>query len=148
MREIVLAFLTLLREAVAVIRTNVTRYLIKNNISPFEIPFWKWFTWEFIKTLGLKQLLSLLAIASFTFITFPLGIWISSFSAGSFVPITSIITGIIGMVMFPVNLYSLSKTVHEITFNHQTIMGIVIVEIGTVIGIVGFYFIYLGNRPT
>jgi len=145
-REVSLALLTLLRQAVAVIQTNVTRYLIKNNISSSEISLWKWFSLEFIKALGLKQLLSLLAIASFTLITFPLGIWVSSFSAGLFVPITSIISGIIGLVMFPVNLYSLSRTVHEITFNHQTIMGIIIVEIGSVIGIIGFCFIYLGNK--
>lgn len=146
LKELVLAILTLLQESVHLVQTNVTRYLIKNNISADEIPFWKWFSWEFIKQLGLKGFVSILVIAGFTLITFPMGIWIGSFSVGVSIPVMCIVGGIIGLVVTPLKFYTLSRTVHEITFNHYTILGLVIVEISSVIGIIGFYFIYLGNR--
>jgi len=144
---LVVVVLSFLRAIVEVIRTTVTRYLIKTYISPSEIPMTRWFSTEFIKRIGLKGLSSLGVIASFTLVTFPLGIWISSFSAGMFLPLASIITGLIGMVTVPLKFYTMSKVVHEITFNRLTLLGLGLVEVGTIIGIVGFYLIYLGNKP-
>lgn len=135
-----------IRQVVTIIQQNASRYLIKYHISPSELPMWKWFSVAFIKNLKLPQILSLLGIASFTLITFPLGVWIGSFTAGMFLPLSYIFGGIIGLFLIPFNLWTLHKTVEEITFNQQTIFGLVLVEIATIIAIIGWYLIYIGNK--
>ncbi|MCK4387119.1 MAG: hypothetical protein KAV41_03520 [Candidatus Pacebacteria bacterium] len=145
--DLLVLILLAVRQLVTIIQQNVSRYLIKYHISPEgELPMWKWFSIAFIKSLKMPQILSLLAIAGFTIITFPLGVWLNSFSAGVFYPLSGVFGGIIGLFLIPFNLWTLHKTVGEITFNEQTIFGLVLLEIATVIAIVGWYLIYVGNK--
>jgi len=135
-----------IRQVESIFQQNVTRYLIKTHISPKELPMWKWFSINFIKTLRLPQILSLMAIASFTLFTFPLGIWLQSFRAGTFLPLGYLFGAVVSLFAIPLSLWSLHKTVGEITFNHQTIVGLVIVELATLILVVGWWLIYVGNQ--
>lgn len=128
-----------------IVHTVVTRYLIKNYISAEEVPFWKWFSPKFLLSLQLPQILSLLIIAGFTLVTFPLGVWQSSFSAAAFFPLTNIFYATITLFLLPFQLWGFNKTVGEFTFNQQTVLGLAIVEVAVALSIVGWWFIYQAN---
>jgi len=70
-----LTLLIVAQQLIAIFKTNITRWLIKTFFTTGELPLAKWYTIEFIQTLNLSRILSLGVIASFTLVTFPLGLW-------------------------------------------------------------------------
>jgi len=144
--EIKLLLIFVVRFVEGYFHTAITRYIIKTLISVKEIPMWNWFRWSFISGLGWKGFAGLAVIGSFTLITFPLGMWISSFDAGLFYPLSNLYSTIMGMFLIPLNIWTFNKTVHEIPFNRATIMGIVVLEVSSLITIVGWYLIYAGSK--
>jgi hypothetical protein len=84
-------------------------------------------------------------IASFTVVTFPLGIWLSSFNMGESYPIMNIVTASINLVTFPITL-SIMRNIDNFQFNSKTLTGIALIVLSKLIIIVGLYVMYLGNQ--
>jgi len=144
---VALIFLLIVQVVISMTNTVYTRWVIKNVISPGgQLPMTQWFSWNFIGHLSSYQFLGILGIFSFSIVTFPLGIWIMSYSAGMFIPMQAIIGGIMGIVTVPLDLYLISKTVGEITFNRTTMIGLGILETCQIVGIFAWCLIYFGNR--
>lgn len=142
-----LSVLTIVLRLVATFKNNITRWIIKNWFTSGELPLAKWYTWEFIQALNAQRVFGLIVIASFTLITFPLGMWIASFRASDSWAVQNIIGYIVGGLVLPVNLFIMNKYINEMQFNRTTILGGVIVEVGCLAFIVGSYLIYRGNKP-
>lgn len=141
-----LFLLLLARRGEDVIHGSVVRYIIKNVLSNAqELPMWKLLSWTYIKNLTIQQFLGLTVIASFTLITFPLGVWINSFPANKYYPLSGIFGHAISLVMIPLNLITYNKLVNEMKFTNTTFLGLVVIEIAMVIGMLGWYLIYKGN---
>lgn len=139
-----LTLLILAQQLVAVFKTNITRYLIKTFFTEGRLPMAKWYTLEFIQALNFSRVASLGIIASFTLITFPLGIWIASYRLNQSYPVIRIITGIVLMGSFPINFYTMSKVLNEMPINNQTIFGAAIIEISYLVLIAGSWIMYNG----
>ena len=122
------------------------RYIIKNLFPNRELNFGVWFSLSFWKNLNPLQFISLVGLAGFTLVSFPLGMWLSSFSAGMFYPLSQIVMTVVGMLLIPFNLWMLQQTVQEITFNNSTLVGILLIEISGFSAIAGWYMIYSGNK--
>jgi hypothetical protein len=147
MIEIVLIVLVVGRYAVDTIKNIVDRWLIKNVLSEngTKIPMLKWFNWEYLTSRTLMQYLSLAFIASFTLVTFPLGIWIQSFEAWKYWHTQGIIVNILSIIFTPLTALGFWGTVHELKLTQTTIFGLAIVEFGFALCVVGWYFVGQGN---
>ena len=141
-----LSFLVFLQTLIATIKLNITRWIIKNWFTVGELPLGKWYSWEFISNLNSYRIFGLMVIASFTLITFPLGIWIGSFKLGVSYPIINIIGASMQFIMFPLNIFIMNKILTEMVINKTTLIGIVIIEISKILTGVGCWFLYLGNE--
>ncbi len=139
-----LTALILAQQLIAVFKQNITRWIIKTFFTTGELPIGKWYTWEFINTLNMSRVFGLVAIASFTLITFPLGIWIASYKLNQSYPIIRIITGSVLMVSFPFNLYIMSQKIQEMPLNQDTLIGAGIIELSYLILVVGSWYMYKG----
>jgi hypothetical protein len=84
-------------------------------------------------------------IASFTVVTFPLGIWLSSFKMQDSYAIMNIVTATINIVTFPVTLYMM-KSIDKFQFNARSISGIALIVLSKLIIICGLWFMYQGNK--
>lgn len=139
-----LTALILLQQLIAVFKTNITRWIIKTFFTAGELPLGKWYTWEFISAMNASRVFGLVAIASFTLITFPLGIWIASYKLNRSYPIIRIITGSVLMVSFPFNLYIMSQKIQEMPLNRDTLIGAGIIELSYLILVIGSWYMYKG----
>jgi len=131
-----------------IFQVNATRYLVRVQFSSGEIPMMSWFQLETLRAMSFSQFLSLAAIASFTLVSFPLGIWISSFGAGMSYGLNNILITAIGMFTFPLQLWTLQQTVGEVIFNSQTKTGIAVLEVSSLIGVYGWWLVFSGNRSS
>ena len=143
-----LTFLILLQQIIAVFKTNITRWIIKTFFTAGEMPIGKWYTWEFISALNTSRVFGLVAIASFTLITFPLGIWIASFKLNRSFPVIRIVTASVLMVSFPINLYIMSQKINEMPINQNTLIGAGIIELSYLILVIGSWYMYQGANQT
>jgi len=139
-----LTLLIVAQQLIAIFKTNITRWLIKTFFTTGELPLAKWYTIEFIQALNLSRILSLGVIASFTLITFPLGLWVSSFNIGKSYPISRIIGTTTFMITFPVNLYLMAYKLRELPINPQTILGAIIIELAYAAATIGAYMMHIG----
>lgn len=142
--EFKVAFIFAAKFVISRLQLVVSRYLVKTHISPKEISFWHWFSPSFLKHLTVSQVLALLGIASFTLLTFPLGVWMGSFGAQLSFPLTGAFSTALGMIMIPVEMWLFHRSVGEIAFNTTTLIGLVLVEVASVIAVVGWIVIYRG----
>jgi len=138
--------ISLAKQAEGVTHSTLTRYILKNFFSENELPMWQWFNISFWLSLHLTQIVSLLLIASLTLVTFPLGIWLASFNQGMALPVINIYGTVANMVLIPFNLWALHKTVGEIDFNQTTMTGLALIELSGCIALLGWWFIYQGNK--
>jgi hypothetical protein len=95
--------------------------------------------------LSWQQVLGLIIIASFTLITFPLGIWIGSFKLGISIAVSSMIAYAASFVTFPLNTFIMNKFVGEFVYNNTTYLGILLLEGTQVMGVLGWFLVYQGN---
>lgn len=145
MSAIRVGLISTLQQIVNMIKNLSDRYIIRELLSfGKELPIWKLLSIEYLKQLTLKQVLGLGIIASFTLVTFPIGVWLDSFSKQVSMPIDNIITVAIQMLLFPVNLFLINKTLSEFPITNKIIMGIMLIEIAYFIIIVGWVVIYYG----
>ena len=140
-----LSFIVLLRTLIAGMKLNVTRWIVKNWFSSGELYFVKWYSWEFISKLNYIRVLGLIIIASFTLITFPIGMWLASFEMSKSFPIINMIGGLMQFITFPINVFIMNKILMEMSINNTTIMGIIIIELSKILTIIGCYLLYVGN---
>lgn len=141
-----LMVLVLFQYLLSYVKINSTRWIIKTIFSNQEISMFEWFTMEFIKSLTVTRILGLIAIASFTLITFPLGVWIGSFKLGLSRPMVYMITLGVGVFTQPLNFWIQSRALNEFIFNNQTLLGLCFLEVGYAVTVLGWYYIYLGNQ--
>ena len=139
-----LTLLFFAQQLIAVFKQNLTRYLIKTHFSENTIPLGKWYTIEFIQSLTFSRLLSLGIIAAFTLVTFPLGIWIASFSMADSFPMIRVIRGCLLLVTFPLNFYTMSKVLNEMPINRNTLLGGAVMWVSYALLAVGSYIMYQG----
>jgi len=137
--------IVLAQHLLAIVKRNYTRWVIR-QITPGELPAWRFFNPEFLLGLNWTQVFMLCSIAVFTIATFPLGIWLGSFKIGVSYSVFNMLTGIITLCSFPITLYIMSRVLEEFRFNNLTWLGIGAVTLGKIVIILGCYFMYLGNR--
>lgn len=134
------------QQVVSMIRVIVTRFIIKTQFSASEVTLMSWFTWDFINSLSVGRVVGLGIIAGFTLITFPLGVWIGSFKLGLAIPVIYMVGFAASMLIDPLNLFVINKTLGEMNLSNKTLGGLLIVEIGYAIIIGGYWFIYSSNQ--
>lgn len=139
-----LSLLIFAQQFIAIFKTNITRWLIKTFFTTGELPLAHWYTPEFIQALNLSRIASLAVIASFTIVTFPLGMWIASYKVGQSYPVIRMIGGIMLLVTFPANIYAMSHILQELPLNPQTILGALIIEASHALLVVGAWIMYNG----
>jgi hypothetical protein len=128
---------------IAIVKNQSTRYIIREWFSRGELTALQFLS--NIPSFTPRQLLGLGLIASFTALTFPLGVWLGSFSMDKSYPITNIITAILNLVTFPITLYSMSRILNELEFNPKVYSGISLIVVSKLIFIVGCWLMYRGN---
>jgi len=137
--------LFIIQTFITTFKTNITRFIIRNYFSKGEIPITKWFTLSFILSLNVSKVLGLIIIASFTLITFPLGIWIASFSVGKSYPVLRFMGGIVNLISLPLNIYMMNKVLNELPINKITVTGFILHEVAFIILLISAYFMYKGG---
>ena len=131
-------------QLIGVIKKASTRYIIrewfkKGELTAFEFAFK-------VFHITPQQILGLLLIASFTLLTFPLGIWMGSFKMGDSYSITNMVGSILNLVTFPVTLYTMSRVMGELEFNSKTWLGVGLIVVSKLLIILGCWFMYKGNN--
>jgi hypothetical protein len=132
-------------QLLALTKTQVKRYIIREWFSSGEFGFRKWFDPNFILNLSARQIIGLGLIASFTILLFPLGIWLGSFKMGTSYPLTNMIGAVVNLMTFPLALYSMSRVLNEIKFNAKTNLGIGLIVLSKLIIIAGCWLMYRGG---
>jgi hypothetical protein len=139
-----IVLIVFLIQLVATFKNGTTRHIIKNWFTTGELSFFAWFQ-KYVWNLSVKQIFGLMIIASFTVVTFPLGIWLSSFKMQDSYAIMNIVTATINIVTFPVTLYMM-KSIDKFQFNARSISGIALIVLSKLIIICGLWFMYQGNK--
>ncbi len=104
-----------------------------------------WFTLSFLSSLDLAKIISLIIIAGFTLLTFPIGIWIGSFGIGLSWSLSCIVNTVADIFITPLNIFVMKALVDEFQINSISISGIGLLEASKIVAIFGFYLIYRGN---
>lgn len=147
--SIKLLILLVVRQAESIFQDWTSRWIIKYHLSDgLELPIWKLLSWQFIRNLTLRQIASIAALASFTLFTFPMGVWIASFSAAVYFPLQCMFLVALSIITTPLQLWGFKQTVKEIVFNQTTINGLILIEISYVVCVVGWWFIYQGQQQS
>lgn len=135
----------ILQKIVALVKNNSTRWIIKNWFTSGELHFTKWYDWGFISNLNNQRIMGLIIIASFTAITFPIGIWLGSYKTSLTVPISLIFSTVISFFTFPLTLWTMHKVLDEFPINQTTITGALIIEASKFILLYGSWLLYKGG---
>ena len=141
-----IAFIVLCQQLIAVFKQNYQRWVIKTHFTTGELTIMRMFSIDFLSTLTLTQVLWLGGLALFTFATFPLGVWLSSFDMGASYPVMNMISGTINLATFPVAIYTMSTVLGEMELNRTTWAGISLVAASKVIIVIGCWLMYQGNN--
>lgn len=139
-----IVLIVFLIQLVATFKNGSTRWIIKNWFTTGELSFFSWFQ-KYVWNLSVKQILGLMIIASFTLVTFPLGIWLSSFNLGESYPIMNIVTATINIITFPITLF-LMREIDNYKINSTTTLGIILIVVSKLIIISGLWLMYQGNK--
>ena len=119
------------------------RYLLKRFFTDKEMPMTKWYDLKFLTNLDLSQLGTLAFFASSTLVTFPLNVWITSFEIGKSQTVMMLFNGIVSIVLIPAFFYTAWKVHGEFNFfDSKVLLGLVIVEMGQILIIVGSYLLH------
>jgi len=141
-----LSLIVLAQQLVSVLKHNSQRWIIREWFTRGELPFLQWFKPSFLLSLSPLQFLGLGVIAAFTFVTFPLGIWMGSFKAGQSYAVMNIVGDIMALLTFPVTLYTMSRVLGELQMNATTWRGVALIAVGLLVHLGGCYLLHLGNN--
>ena len=132
-------------QVVAIFKSSTTRYIIREWFSSGELNILKF--GDLIWTVTPQQVLGLGIIASFTIMSFPLGVWMGSFKMGEAYAIKNLVGSLVNLMTFPFTLWTM-KNLNEFAFNNQTKAGIGLIVLAKLIIIIGTALLYLGNEKT
>jgi len=141
-----LTILLLAQQFIAIFKNTITRWIIKNVLTSGELPIGQWYSVDFIKALNVSRVAGLAVIASFTLVSFPLGMWIASFKMDQSYPITRIISAAMSFITFPINFYLMSKTLKEMPINRTTLTGAFLVLFAQAIMVLAGWNLYQGGK--
>jgi hypothetical protein len=131
-------------------RFIVRDHLISGAIKKFapngNLPMTVWFNLEFWKSLTFSQFVGLLSLASFKVVTFPLGVWIGSFSLVQTYPLANLLGNVFALFTHPIFLFLAWKGLGEFVVNSKTMLGFGVVMVSLVTSAVGWYLIYVGGN--
>ena len=123
------------------------RFIVRDVLSHGkELPMTRWFDINFWKSLTPHQLLSLSSLAFWKVLTFPLGVWIGSFSLVLTYPLSNLIGNVMAIIIHPIMLFIAYKGLNEFVVNAKTITGFGVVIVSLVLGAFGWYLIYSGGQ--
>jgi len=135
-----------LQSVVSMTKNNVTRWIVKNKFTRGELNLKEWYKPSFLIDLGLSRVLWIGVIASFTAITFPIGMQISSYKLSNSFPLMRIMTGVVSLVIIPVGFFTAHYGLGEMPLNSQTLVGLAICEASYLISMYGGWLIYQGAK--
>ena len=138
--------IVLAQQLVAVFKQNYQRWVIKTHFTTGELSIMRLFSWDFLSTLTFNQVLWLGGIALFTFATFPLGVWLSSFDMGASYPVMNMLGAAINLITFPTMIYTMHTVLGELEYTTDTKLGIAIIVASKLLLIIGCWFMYRGNN--
>ncbi len=141
-----IGLIVLAQQLVSVFKQNYQRWVIRTHFTSGELSIMKMFSVEFLSSLSWTQIFWLGGLALFTLVTFPLGVWLSSFNMGSSYAGMNMIGAAINLVTFPVAIYTMSTVLGEMQLNRTTWFGISLVVLSKLIIIIGCWFMYQGNN--
>ena len=130
---------------IGIIKSTSTRWIVRTLFTGGELPAAKWYTVEFISALNASRVGGLLLIASFTILTFPLGMWKGSFNIGFSYSFGRLYLSALSLIMFPVQIYIMKYQLNEFVLNKTTITGIVGHMVAYLLMILSAWFMYQGN---
>lgn len=146
LNEVKILLLLIAQRLERVLQSTVSRYIIRNHLSDFkELPIWKLLSWSYVKSLTLSKLFGLGVIASFTLVSFPLGVWIGSFAINKYLPLSNAMAYSIEIFTVPLMLFVFNKFLSEMELNRSVLIGLGLVEVGYFVVAVGWFMIYRGN---
>lgn len=141
-----IGLIVLAQQLIAVFKQNYQRWVIKTQFTTGELSIMRMFSWDFLSTLTLSQVLWLGGIALFTFATFPLGVWLSSFDMGASYPVMNMLGAAINLMTFPTAIYMMHDVLGELEYTTNTKLGIAIIVVSKLLLILGCWFMYQGNN--
>lgn len=130
-------------QVVAVVKTNVSRWLLRSYF-PGGVGLRQWFHLSYWMGLGWGQLGTLLVIASFTALTFPIGVMISSHVMSKSFTIMRIATIGSYLLSFPISIYTMAYRMEEFPLNDTTIAGALIMWGAYILAFFGAWVMYSG----
>lgn len=138
--------LIIIQTALNKLKPLYDRYIVRDILTKgAELPASKWFDLAYWKSLTVGQLAAVGSLAAFKIFTFPLGVWISSFSMVVTYPMTNLLGNIAALIMYPINIFILNNGLNEFVVNQKTMFGFALVMVGLSIGAAGWYLIYAGG---
>lgn len=147
MSNITVYLLMIGQQAINRLKPLYDRFIIRDILSHGkELPATSWFTLAYWKALSLPQLIGVLSLAGFTAITFPLGVWVGSFSLVITYPFSHILGNLAALLIHPIMLFVANKGLNEFVVNKTTMTGFSIVMVSLVCGAIGWYMIYKGGQ--
>jgi len=141
-----IGLIVLAQQLVVVFKQNYQRWVIKTHFTTGELSIMRMFSWDFLSTLNLTQVIWLGGIALFTFATFPLGVWLSSFEMGKSYPVMNMLGATLNLVTFPIALYTMNRVLGEVEFNRNTTFGVALIVVSKLVMILGCWYMYQGNN--
>lgn len=122
------------------------RFIVRDVITHGkELPMTKWFDINFWKSLSLSQFVGLGSLALFKLFTFPLGVWIGSFSLVVTYPMSNMFGNLAAILIHPIMLFIANKGLNEFVVNRTTMFGFGIVMFSLILGAIGWYLVYSGG---
>jgi hypothetical protein len=132
-------------QLVAIFKRSTSRYVIREWFSSGELNILKF--GELIWRITPRQVLGLGLIASFTLLSFPLGVWMGSFKMGEAYAIRNLVGSFVNLLTLPFTLWTM-KNLNEFVFNNETRAGLGIIVLAKILIIIGTALLYLGNEKT
>ncbi len=140
-----MSLIVLAIQLVAVFKRYASRYIIREWFSSGELNILKF--GDLVFKITPQQILGLGIIASFTIISFPLGVWMGSFKMGEAYAIRNLVGSLANLLTFPFTLWTM-KNLNEFVFNNETRAGIGIIVVAKILIIIGTGLLYIGNDKT
>lgn len=141
-----IGLIVLAQQLIAVFKTNYQRWVIKTQFTTGELSIMRMFSWDFLSSLTLSQVVWLGGIALFTFATFPLGVWLSSFDMGASYPVMNMLGAAINLATFPTAIYMMHNVLDELEYTQDTKIGIAVIVLSKLLLIAGCWLMYRGNN--
>jgi len=147
MSNLTVYVLMLLQQAINRLKPLYDRFIIRDILSHGkELPAGSWFNISFWRAMSLPQILGVLSLAAFTLVTFPLGIWVGSFSLVVTYPFGNMLGNLAALLIHPIMLFVANKGLNEFVVNRTTMLGFGIVMVSLAGGAIGWYLILKGGN--